>query len=95
MVVALKTRRRSAFKVLRYVATGVLVVAALVAARHDWRIYMTSPWTRDGMVRVQVANVAPQISGRSWSCEHDNEHVHKGDRSLISTWRWTMPGQQS
>ena len=32
MVVAVKTRRRSAFRVLRYVATGVLVVAALVAA---------------------------------------------------------------
>jgi hypothetical protein len=33
MVVALKTRRRSTLKVLRYVATGILVVAALVAAR--------------------------------------------------------------
>jgi hypothetical protein len=31
MIVALTTRRRSTFKVLRYVATGVLVVAALVA----------------------------------------------------------------
>ena len=80
MVVALKTRRRSAFKVLRYVATGVLVAAALVAARHGWRIYVTSPWTRDGMVRVQVANVAPQISGQIVQVRtHDNEHVHKGD----------------
>ena len=80
MVVALKTRRRSAFKVLRYVATGILVVAALVAARHGWRIYMTSPWTRDGMVRVQVANVAPQISGQIVEVRtHDNQHVHKGD----------------
>jgi multidrug resistance efflux pump len=80
MVVVLKTRRRSALEVLRYVATGVLVVAALVAARHGWRIYMTSPWTRDGMVRVQVANVAPQISGQIVEVRtHDNQHVHKGD----------------
>src|SRR6266576_1885945 len=80
MVVALKTRRRSTLKVLRYAATGVLVVAALVAARHGWRIYVTSPWTRDGMVRVQVANVAPQISGQVVEVRtHDNEHVHKGD----------------
>src|SRR3981081_1948277 len=80
MVVALKTRRRSAFKVFRYVATGVLVVAALVAARHGWRIYMTSPWTCDGMVRVQVANVAPQISGQIVEVRtSDNQHVHKGD----------------
>src|SRR5260370_12687013 len=78
MVVALKTRRRSTFKVLRYVATGVLVVAALVAARHAWRIYMTSPWTRDGMVRVQVANVAPQISGQIVELRaRENEHVPK------------------
>src|ERR1700704_4542663 len=80
MVVALKTRRRSTLKVLRYVATGVLVVAALIAARHGWRIYMTSPWTRNGMVRVQVANVAPQISGQIVEVRtFDNQHVHKGD----------------
>src|SRR5882757_6521137 len=80
MVVALNTRRRSTLKVLRYGATGVLVVAALVAARHGWRIYMTSPWTRDGTVRVQVANVAPQISGQIVEVRtRDNEHVHKGD----------------
>src|SRR5260370_39068486 len=79
MVVALKTRRRSTLKVLRYVATGVLVVAALVAARHGWRVYITSPWTRDGMVRVQVANVAPQISGQIVEVRrYDNQHVHKG-----------------
>ncbi len=80
MVVPLKTRRPSTFKVLRYVATGMLVVAALVAVRHGWKIYVTSPWTRNGMVRVQVANVAPQISGQIVEVRtHDNEHVHKGD----------------
>src|ERR1700736_5715400 len=76
----MKTRRRSAFKALRYVAPGVLVAAALVAARHGWQIYMTSPWTRNGMVRVQVANVAPQISGQIVELRtSDNQHVRKGD----------------
>jgi multidrug resistance efflux pump len=80
MVVALKTGSRSTLKVLRYAATGVLVAAALVAARQGWRIYMTSPWTRNGTVRVQVANVAPQISGQIVEVRtHDNEHVRKGD----------------
>ena len=83
MVVAVKTRRRSAFSVLRYVATGVLVVAALVAVRHGWWIYITSPWTRDGMVRVQVANVAPQISGQIVEVRtYDNQHVHIGRCAL-------------
>jgi multidrug resistance efflux pump len=80
MVTPLKTRRRSTLKVLRYVATGVVVVAALVAVRHGWQIYMTSPWTRNGMVRVQVANVAPQISGQIVEVRtHDNARVHRGD----------------
>jgi multidrug resistance efflux pump len=80
MIVAMKTGRRSAFKALRYVATGVFVVAALVAARHGWRIFMTSPWTRNGMVRAQVANVAPQMSGQIVEVRtHDNQHVHTGD----------------
>ncbi|MEK1925156.1 MAG: efflux RND transporter periplasmic adaptor subunit, partial [Rhizobium giardinii] len=73
-------KRRSATHVLRYLATGALVVAALVAARDGWTLYETSPWTRDGMVRVQVANVAPQVSGQIVEVRiYDNQHVHKGD----------------
>src|SRR5439155_8212921 len=80
MSVALATKRRSAVNLLRYLTTGVLVAAALVAARYGWRVYVTSPWTRDGMVRVQVANVAPQINGRIVEVRtYDNQHVHKGD----------------
>lgn len=73
-------RRRFATNVLRYLATGALVVAALVAARDGWTLYVTSPWTRDGMVRVQVANVAPQVSGQIAEVRtYDNQRVHKGD----------------
>jgi multidrug resistance efflux pump len=80
MSVARATKRRSAVNLLRYLTTGVLVAAALVAARYGWRVYVTSPWTRDGMVRVQVANVAPQISGQIVEVRtHDNQHVYKGD----------------
>jgi len=80
MSVVLATKRRSAVNLLRYLTTGVLVAAALVAARYGWRVYVTSPWTRDGMVRVQVANVAPQISGQIVEVRtHDNQHVQKGD----------------
>jgi multidrug resistance efflux pump len=80
MGVALAGKRRFVINGLRYLTTGVLVVAALVAARHGWLIYVTSPWTRDGMVRVQVANVAPQINGQiSEVRTFDNQHVRKGD----------------
>jgi multidrug resistance efflux pump len=77
---ALAAKKRSAVNLFRYLATGALVVAALVAARYGWLLYVTSPWTRDGMVRVQVANVAPQISGQIVEVRtFDNQHVHKGD----------------
>ena len=80
MGVAPAKKRRVAMKLFRYFTTGVLVVAALVAARYGWLVYVTSPWTRDGMVRVQVANVAPQISGQIVEVRtYDNQHVHKGD----------------
>src|SRR5438132_1951396 len=80
MSVALATRRKSVANLLRYLATSVLVAAAFVAARYGWLVYVTSPWTRDGMVRVQVANVAPQISGQIVEVRtYDNQHVHKGD----------------
>jgi multidrug resistance efflux pump len=80
MSAALTTKRRSAVNLLRYLATGVLVAAALVVARYGWSVYVTSPWTRDGMVRAQVANVAPQVSGQIVEVRtFDNQHVHKGD----------------
>jgi multidrug resistance efflux pump len=80
MGVAPVTKRRSAVNLFRYLTTGVLVAAALIAARHGWQVYVTSPWTRDGMVRVQVADVAPQISGQIVEVRtSDNQHVRKGD----------------
>jgi multidrug resistance efflux pump len=80
MGIALARKKRTVVNLFRYLATGVLVAAALVAARYGWLVYVTSPWTRDGMVRVQVANVAPQISGQIVEVRtYDNQHVHKGD----------------
>jgi multidrug resistance efflux pump len=80
MSAALGAKRRPQANIFRYFITGALVVAALAAARYGWRIYVTSPWTRDGMIRVQVANVAPQISGQIIEVRTaDNRRVHKGD----------------
>jgi multidrug resistance efflux pump len=52
------------------------VAAALVT----WDQYNAGPWTRDGRVRVQVASVAPEISGKIKELRIvDNQFVHKGD----------------
>ncbi|HKT95894.1 MAG TPA: HlyD family secretion protein [Paraburkholderia sp.] len=56
----------------------VVVVAALVL----WRIvnyYMFSPWTRDGRVRADVIQVAPDVGGLITNVEVvDNQPVKKG-----------------
>jgi multidrug resistance efflux pump len=65
---------------VRKLATiGIAIIAVLVALI-TWDLYNAAPWTRDGSVRVQVANVAPQISGRITELRIvDNQFVHKGD----------------
>jgi multidrug resistance efflux pump len=71
---------RTARLLLRKFATiGIAVVAVLVALM-TWDLYTAAPWTRDGRVRVQVASVAPQISGQIKELRIvDNQFVHKGD----------------
>ena len=64
----------------RRLATVALVLAAAVAAVIIWQAYVAAPWTRDGRTRVQVANIAPQISGQITRLDVvDNQHVRKGD----------------
>ena len=70
-------RARRAFRVL---VTSFLVLAALVAVWGLWVHYMVSPWTRDGQVRVQVAQIAPQVDGPITELHaQDNQSVRKGD----------------
>ena len=67
-------------KALKTTATLSVIVAALLAAVVIWDYYVTSPWTRDGRVRVQVASVAPQVSGQITDLRIvDNQFVRKGD----------------
>jgi multidrug resistance efflux pump len=67
-------------RILRLLATTLVLALALVAASAIWRYYVVAPWTRDGRVRVQVANIAPQVSGRIVALKvGDNQFVHRGD----------------
>ncbi|WP_245337975.1 biotin/lipoyl-binding protein, partial [Methylobacterium radiotolerans] len=51
-----------------------------VAAAFVWEFYVAAPWTRDGTVRVQVANIAPQVAGQIVEVRvQDNQTVRKGD----------------
>jgi multidrug resistance efflux pump len=64
----------------RGLATLAIALVAILMALVTWDYYVTAPWTRDGTVRVQVASVAPQISGQITELlVGDNQYVHKGD----------------
>ena len=67
-------------RIIRVLLTSFLIAAALFAVVGLWQHYMVSPWTRDGQVRVQVANIAPQVAGEITELHAaDNQFVHKGD----------------
>jgi RND family efflux transporter MFP subunit len=71
---------RLGWAVLKTVATLLIFVLAVLAALVIWDYYITAPWTRDGSIRVQVANVAPQVSGQITEIRViDNQYVHQGD----------------
>jgi multidrug resistance efflux pump len=64
--------------------TLAIVLVAIVMALVTWDYYVTAPWTRDGSVRVQVASVAPQVSGQITELRvGDNQYVHKGDMLYV------------
>src|SRR5580704_11797376 len=77
-------RRRRAMQLLlawtkRLATLAIMFVAGLMALV-TWDYYVTAPWTRDGRVRVQVASVAPEVSGRVTELHvADNQFVHKGE----------------
>jgi RND family efflux transporter MFP subunit len=65
---------------LRYALTGTMVIAAGWASLGLWRHYDADPWTRDGRVRAEVVQVAPDVAGLVTRVlvGHDQK-VHRGD----------------
>lgn len=65
---------------VRVMVTVTAVVIAAVAGWYLWRTYEDSPWTRDGRVRANVVNVAPDVAGAVIDMRvKDNQEVKIGD----------------
>jgi RND family efflux transporter MFP subunit len=47
----------------RFAVTLTVLAAAVVAGQRLWVRYQVEPWTRDGRVRADVAQVAPDVAG--------------------------------
>ncbi|UJD96034.1 HlyD family secretion protein [Lelliottia amnigena] len=64
----------------RYALTLSAVAVATLLAFMVWKHYAQTPWTRDGRVRAEVVQIAPDISGPVSSVAvRDNQWVNRGD----------------
>jgi len=64
----------------RLALTVTAVAAAVVVAINLWAYYVEAPWTRDGRVRADIVQVAPDVSGLTAEVlVRDNQKVRRGD----------------
>ena len=65
---------------VKFITTGVIVLAALGMITYKYFDYMKYPWTRDGLVRAQVIQIVPRVSGELVRVPiQNNQRVKKGD----------------
>ena len=61
------------------VLTLLVAAAAFFVGRHVWNYYTYAPWTRDGHVRADVLQLAPDVSGLITDVRvGDNQAVRRG-----------------
>jgi multidrug resistance efflux pump len=66
--------------IVKIITTGVIVLAALGMIIYKYLDYMRYPWTRDGLVRAQVVQIVPRVSGALVKAPiQNNQLVKKGD----------------
>jgi RND family efflux transporter MFP subunit len=77
---------------LRFFVTLVMVLIAGVIGWQLWVYYMDAPWTRDGRVRADTVNLAPDVSGPVVQVfVRDNQVVKAGDKLFeIDPTRFTL-----
>jgi len=70
----------SVIKAVRWSVTIAIVLAACLVVRSLWIHYKLEPWTRDGRVRADVVQIAPDVSGLVSEVRvHDDQSVKAGD----------------
>src|SRR5262249_25166008 len=66
--------------IVKIITTGAIVLAALGMITYKYLDYMKYPWTRDGLVRAQVIQIVPRVSGALVRVPiQNNQLVKKGD----------------
>jgi RND family efflux transporter MFP subunit len=81
----------------RLIVTLIVVAIAAIVAWQLWIYYMQDPWTRDGRVRADVVEIAPDVPGLvAQVFVQDNQAVRAGDPLFqIDPARFTVALQQA
>jgi multidrug resistance efflux pump len=67
-------------QIVKIIATSVILLVALGMIAYKYVDYFKYPWTRDGMVRAQVIQVVPRVSGQLVRVPiRNNQLVKQGD----------------
>ena len=70
--------------IVKVVVTLAVFFGAIFASMALWDRYMHSAWTRDGRIRANVIDVAPDVSGAvTEMAVKDNQYVKKGELQLV------------
>lgn len=77
--------------------TLIVVVAAVLVGRYLWDYYTNAPWTRDGHIRADVVQIAPDVSGLITEVKvSDNQLVQRGQvLFVIDRARYALALQQA
>lgn len=88
---------RPAPSLLRMLLTALVAAGASWAAQQLWDHYELAPWTRNGQVRADVVQVAPDVSGMVAAVAvRDNQPVMAGELLFsIDEARFTLALQQA
>lgn len=88
---------RPAPSLLRMLLTALVIAGACGAALQLWDHYELAPWTRNGRVRADVVQVAPDVSGMvAVVAVRDNQPVMAGELLFsIDEARFTLALQQA
>src|SRR5215813_11060945 len=66
--------------IVRIITTSTIVLAALGMIAYKYLDYIKYPWTRDGLVRAQVVQIVPRLSGQLVRVPiRNNQPVKQGD----------------
>jgi RND family efflux transporter MFP subunit len=72
------------YRLIRIAITFAFAALAIALGYSLWMRYMEAPWTRDGRVRADVINVAPDVAGIITTVlVTDNQEVRKGDLLFV------------